>query len=206
MLPTRQRAGEDDRHWPFATLLCDATIRPESEAERTRRQLAGFETSKIPAAVNFRGPSVARRGLAQWGHYFGVHGAWRPEAPRELFLLSGNVVPFFFPSSVLILSTFTQASSFICRNTGERSIIGIWKIEGRQERPPARAHLGRGVPNARRSWAGTRFHPRDCGVLIHPAGSSLRDVLKVDGYIFATLVKESDGHGTRHEGQFDSLP
>ena len=100
----------------------------------------GLETSKIPA-VNSRGPSVARRGLAHWGCYFGGAQcvADQPEAPRdrELFFLSGNVVPFF-PEVRLDFIHFHPGVVFhLDKQCTCGSIIGIGKIEGRQERASA---------------------------------------------------------------------
>ena len=74
----------------------------------------------MTATGNSRGPSVARRGLAHWDATLGGSSAW------EISQKHHAIVNYFFfpvtsshfsPSPVLILSTFTRASSFICTNT-----------------------------------------------------------------------------------------
>lgn len=119
MLPTRKRAGEDDRHG-HPSRRSAAT----PQYVRSRRQSGlvayGLETSKIPAAVNSRGPRSPGAGSRTGNATFWGHSAWRIGQKHHA------IVNYFFfpvtsshfsPSSVLILSTFTQASSFICRNT-----------------------------------------------------------------------------------------
>ena len=119
MLPTRKRVGEDGRHWPFVSLRCDAAIRPESEAERTRRQRPrNVENPQRPSIL--ADPVSLGAGSRTGDATSGVHSAWQIGQNHHA------IVNYFFfpvtsshfsPRSVLILSTFTQASSFICINT-----------------------------------------------------------------------------------------
>ena len=153
-----RRFAEEDRD--LAGVIC---LDGRAPAFQGRRQKAIGDTPRITRQVDGADQSV------MWCFKFGLM--------IELFFFPVTS-SHFSPRSFLISSTFFQASSFIWTNDGAcGSIIGIGKIESRQERASTWAHLARGVANARRSGAGTRSHPRDCGILIHPAGSSLRDVL-----------------------------
>jgi hypothetical protein len=112
MLPTRKRA-EDDHHWPFASLRCDATIPPELTRRQRPRNVENL--SRQFSRTQCRRARARALGMLLWG----VHSVWRISQKHHA------IVNYFFfpvtsshfsPRSVLILSTFTQASSFIWTN------------------------------------------------------------------------------------------
>src|ERR1700730_8663696 len=100
-----------------------------------------------------------------------------PPCNRKLFFLPSDLIPCF-PQVFFDFAHFLPGVVLhLKKHRAGGSIIGVWKIESSQERASARAYLGRSVATARHPGAGTCSHPRDCGILIHPAGPSLRDVL-----------------------------
>src|SRR6186713_775528 len=89
-----------------------------------------------------------------------------------------------FPGVLLDFIHFLPCIVLHMNESGRSSrVVGIGEIGGRHEGAAARSDLRGRVTDARRACDGARSYASDRCVLVHPAGSALRNMFDVDGNV-----------------------
>src|SRR6185436_13261050 len=109
-------------------------------------------------------------------------------------LLSGHLVPLL---AQVLLELVDLPGGFLLllrEGSAGRVVVGGRQIEDRQEGASARADLGRRVAYACGPIRRPVPDPEYGRALVHPARSTLGNVLKIDCDVLSPFVEERDGH------------
>src|SRR5262245_8362868 len=115
--------------------------------------------------------------------------------------LACDLVPFL-AQILLQLLDFVRGFLLHVHELGAGAgIVTITEIKAGEEGTATGIDLRCNVAHPRRAGVGAGSHSGDCRTLIHTTAAALWDVFEVDCNVFAALVEQGHGKGSRHKRQ-----